>query len=298
MTTWLVEEFVASLTSASPHTRSAYGRDVAQFVEWAGRGNLAGPEAVDRTHLRRYLAFLTTKGLARRSIARKTASLRSYFGWLRRKGHLPADPSRGLRAPKGDARLPRVPRAEELTEMLGVPSRDNSGQPPEPIEVRDTAVLELLYGAGIRVAELCGLGPADCDLRAGLITVLGKGRKIRRVPVGAPAVEALETYLAEARPRLTRPDTPPDALFVNRLGRRLTPRDARRILARRPLPDGRVVSPHTLRHAFATHLLEGGADLRAVQELLGHADVATTQLYTHLTKDRLRAVYDATHPRA
>ncbi len=306
--TWHVEAFVASLTAASPHTRSAYGCDVAQFVEWAGRGGAGGPEAVDRTVLRRYLAFMTTRGLARRSIARKTASLRAYFGWLRRRGLVATDPSRGLRAPKGDARLPRVPRAEEVEEMLttrtlsgralAAPDATGEDARSEALYRRDDAVLELLYGAGIRVAELCGLGPADCDLRSGLVTVLGKGRKIRRVPIGEPAAAALAAYLNDGRPLLTSPETPPEALFVNARGRRLTPRDARRILGRRPLPDGRVVSPHTLRHAFATHLLEGGADLRAVQELLGHADVATTQLYTHLTKDRLRAVYDATHPRA
>lgn len=304
---WLVEGFMASLSAASPHTRDAYRRDVSQFADWAGRGGVDGPGAVDRALLRRYLAFLTTRGLARRSVARKTASLRAYFGWLRRRGLVAADPSRALRAPKGDARLPRVPRAEEVEEMLvsGRPALRAAPRPEsrpakvaEARALRDGAVLELLYGAGIRVGELCGLGPADCDLESGLVTVLGKGRKIRRVPIGEAARAALAAYMRVARPVLTGPDTPSEALFVNLQGRALTPRDARRILERWPLPDGRVISPHTLRHAFATHLLEGGADLRAVQELLGHADVATTQLYTHLTKARLRAVYDATHPRA
>jgi site-specific recombinase XerD len=254
--------------------------------------------------LRRYLAYLTTRGFARPSIARKAAALRAFFGWLRRRGVVPADPTRNLRTPKGDARLPRVPRAGDIASLLGdPPARD--APPPVGADVkavsvalRDAAILEVLYGAGLRVSELCGLAPSDCDLRAARVTVLGKGAKVRRVPLGEPAVAALATYLTAARPVLARPESPPEALFLNQRGHQLSPRDARRILERRPLADGRVISPHTLRHAFATHLLEGGADLRAVQELLGHADVATTQLYTHLTKDRLRAVYNATHPRA
>ena len=165
--------------------------------------------------------------------------------------------------------------------------------------LRDLAVLEVLYGAGLRVAECCGLRIADCDLDRGLVTVLGKGAKVRRVPLGAPAVDALRGWLATGSPRARRAEaSPADAVFLNRRGRQLTPRDARRMLERHPLPDGRALHPHALRHAYATHLLEGGADLRAVQELLGHADLATTQIYTHVTRDRLRAVYEATHPRA
>jgi site-specific recombinase XerD len=237
--------------------------------------------------------------MARPTIARKAAALRAFFGWLRRRGLVAADPTRNLRAPKGDRRLPKVPKAAEVATLL-----DEAPPPPDDDAVaaavarRDAAVLEVLYGAGLRISELCGLGPSDVDLRGGLVTVLGKRSKIRRVPLGEAAIAAIRAYLAAGRTNLCGPLTPPDALFLNRRGRRLTPRDARRILERRLLSDGRAISPHTLRHAYATHLLEGGADLRAVQELLGHADVATTQLYTHLTKDRLRAVYNATHPRA
>jgi len=296
---WPVEAFVASLTGASPHTRRAYESDLRQFVAWAERGGAAGPETVDRLVLRRYLAYLTTRGMARPTIARKAAALRAFFGWLRRRGVVGADPTRDLRTPKGDRRLPKVPKAAEVATLL-------EEAPPVPeddalataVALRDTAVLEVLYGAGLRISELCGLGPSDVDLRGGLVTVLGKRSKIRRVPLGEAAIAAIRAYLAAGRTNLSGPLTPPDALFLNRRGRRLTPRDARRILERRLLSDGRAISPHTLRHAYATHLLEGGADLRAVQELLGHADVATTQLYTHLTKDRLRAVYNATHPRA
>ncbi|MGH9041344.1 MAG: tyrosine-type recombinase/integrase [Acidimicrobiia bacterium] len=296
---WAVDDFVLSLTAASPHTRAAYRRDVTQFSEWCGRGGVDGPRVVDRLLLRRYLAFLATKGLARRSIARKAAALRAYFAWHRRRGTLVSDPSRGLRAPSGDRRLPRVPRAADVAVMLdaGGPATPG-GSRDEALARRDAAVLELLYGTGIRVAELCGLDRTDCDLKGGSVTVLGKRAKIRRVPLGGPASAALDLYLAEGRTLLATADSPPEACFLNTAGRRLTPRDARRVLARYPLPDGRAVSPHVLRHAYATHLLEGGADLRSVQELLGHADVATTQLYTHLTRDRLRAVYSETHPRA
>ena len=297
--TWDVEGFIGSLTGSSPHTRKAYESDLRQFVTWAERGGAANPQAVDHLVLRRYLAYLTTRGMARPTIARKAAALRAFFGWLRKRGIVATDPTRNLRAPKGDRRLPKVPKSTEVATLL-----DQAPDPPEDdavavaVALRDAAILEVLYGAGLRISELCGLGPSDVDLRGGLVTVLGKRSKIRRVPLGEVAIAAIRTYLDSGRKILSGPASPADALFLNRRGRRLTPRDARRILERRLLTDGRAISPHTLRHAYATHLLEGGADLRAVQELLGHADVATTQLYTHLTKDRLRAVYDATHPRA
>jgi len=297
--TWDVQGFIGSLTGSSPHTRKAYESDLRQFVTWAERGGAANPQAVDHLVLRRYLAYLTTRGMARPTIARKAAALRAFFGWLRKRGIVATDPTRNLRAPKGDRRLPKVPKSTEVATLL-----DQAPDPPEDdavavaVALRDAAILEVLYGAGLRISELCGLGPSDVDLRGGLVTVLGKRSKIRRVPLGEVAIAAIRTYLDSGRKILSGPASPADALFLNRRGRRLTPRDARRILERRLLTDGRAISPHTLRHAYATHLLEGGADLRAVQELLGHADVATTQLYTHLTKDRLRAVYDATHPRA
>ena len=297
--TWDVEGFVASLTGSSPHTRKAYESDLRQFVTWAERGGAAGPETVDHLVLRRYLAYLTTRGMARTTIARKAAALRAFFGWLRRRGVVAVDPTRNLRTPKGDRRLPKVPKAAEVATLLdAVPPEDDGDGVALAVALRDAAILEVLYGAGLRISELCGLGPSDVDMRGGLVTVLGKRSKIRRVPLGEAAIAAIRAYLDGGRKILTVATSPADALFLNRRGRRLTPRDARRILERRLLTDGRAISPHTLRHAYATHLLEGGADLRAVQELLGHADVATTQLYTHLTKDRLRAVYDATHPRA
>jgi integrase/recombinase XerC len=244
--------------------------------------------------LRRYLAYLTTRGLARSTIARKAASVRAYSRYLSRHDVIPSDPGRSLRAPKGGRRLPRVLRREEAADLLDTVG---GGEVPDPVALRDRAVLELLYGAGLRVAECCGLRDADLDLRRRVVTVVGKGGKIRRVPLGAPAIDAVRAYLRSGRPGLARPESP-DQVFLNRLGRALSTRDARRILERTPLGDGRILHPHALRHAYATHLLEGGADLRAVQELLGHADLSTTQIYTHVTRDRLRAVYEHTHPRA
>jgi integrase/recombinase XerC len=308
---WDVDGYVASLTAVSPHTREAYARDVAQFVEWAQRGACAGPEALDHRTLRRYLAYLDTNQRARTTIARKAAALRSYLRYLKRHGVTDADAGRSLRAPRGPSRLPRVPRAAEAVALLdhaaeaGQPADgDEDGPDPAALAVarRDLAVLELLYGTGMRVSELCGLDAADVDLRRSTVTVLGKGAKVRRLPLGEPAADALAAWMRDGRPHLAGKAAAGEAntaaIFLNRRGNRLSPRDARRVLERHPLPDGRTLHPHALRHAYATHLLEGGADLRTVQELLGHSDLATTQIYTHLTRERLRAVYEATHPRA
>jgi integrase/recombinase XerC len=302
---WGVDDFLASLGAYSPQTRRAYEHDVREFVGWAERGGCPEPEAADRRVLRRYLASLSTRGFARRSIARKVAAVRGYLRYLHRTGVIPADPGRALRAPKGEARLPRVPAATETAALLDAASErvaDLPGPGDDPIAAalarRDLALLEVLYGAGLRAAECCGLRLSDCELERGLVTVLGKGSKVRRVPLGIPACDALRDWLRLGRPVLATPDSPPDAVFLARRGGAMGTREAHRVVARHPLTDGRRLHPHALRHAYATHLLEGGADLRAVQELLGHADLATTQIYTHLTRDRLRAVYDATHPRA
>ena len=297
---WDVDGYVASLTAASPHTREAYERDARQFVEWADRGGCPTPDDLDHATLRRYLAYLGTQRLAKRTIARKAAALRSFLRYLKRHGVLATDAGRSLRAPKGPARLPRVPSATEAGALLDRAATVEPGEDPvaRALALQDVAVLEVLYGTGLRVSELCGLTRDGCDLARGMLTVLGKGAKVRRVPLGAVADDALSAWLREGRPVVAGPDSPADAVFLNRRGHRLQPRDARRIVDRHPMPDGRTLHPHVLRHAYATHLLEGGADLRAVQELLGHADLATTQIYTHLTRERLRAVYEATHPRA
>ena len=287
---WEQEAFVRSLSSLSANTVEAYRRDVRDFVVWAERARLRGPADVDRLVLRRYLAFLGTRRMAKRSIARKAAALRRYFAWLTRTGVLGADPSGRLTAPRGDGRLPHVLKGDELETLLG-----DQAPAGEPADVRDRAVVELLYGSGLRVGELCGLRPRDVDLTRGQVLVWGKGSKQRQLPMSESSVEAVRAWVEGGRRAMATAETPADALFVNRRGHRLTPRDVRRILDRRAASP---THPHALRHTYATHLLDGGADLRAVQELLGHSDLATTQLYTHVSKERLRTVYDATHPRA
>lgn len=298
---WRVDDFVDSLTSVSEATVEAYRRDVRGFVAWAERAGLAGPASVDRSTLRRYLASLTTRRKAKRTIARCASSLRRYFDWLQRTGVIDVDPTARLSAPKGEARLPHVLRADELHRLLDDPPTGVDDD-PEFVRCRDDAVLELLYGSGLRVSEVCSLTIADVDPRRKWLSVWGKGAKERRVPLSAPAAAAVREWLANGRTEALEATTSAssaeaahDALFVNRRGRPLTPRDVRRILDHRsPVP----THPHALRHTFATHLLDGGADLRAVQELLGHADLATTQIYTHVSRERLRRVFDATHPRA
>lgn len=287
------EGFASSLTGVSEHTRRAYVYDVNEFVEWCRRGG--GKVAADLDHrtLRRYFAYLQTRGLGKATISRKAASVHAYVRFLRHRGVIARDVAARLRTARGPKKLPRVPRRDDALAML-----DNvtAADPDDPRVQRDAALLELLYGAGLRVSECCGLDVDDVDLRKATVTVLGKGSKIRRLPLGDPACAAVTTYLRGARGALL--GAPTRAMFVNSRGHRMTPRDARRVLARYPLADGRTLHPHSLRHAYATHLLEGGADLRAVQELLGHADVGTTQVYTHVTRDRLWSVYERTHPRA
>jgi site-specific recombinase XerD len=295
---WRVDAFLASLTSLSANTVKAYRADLANFVDWAGRLGATGPAAVDRKVLRRYLAFLASGGKQRRTIARRASALRRYFGWLRRTGVLDVDPTLELSAPKGDGRLPHVLGSAELQHLLdeapaGGPTDDRPDARAR--RCRDDALLEVLYGSGLRVGELCGIRTGDVDLGRARLTVWGKGSKQRLVPLSEPAVDALVAWLHDERPALATSDAAADFVFVNSRGRPMQPRDVRRVLDRR---SASPTHPHALRHTFATHLLDGGADLRAVQELLGHADLSTTQLYTHVSKERLRKVYDATHPRA
>jgi site-specific recombinase XerD len=306
--TWDVDAFSRSLGGLSPETVRAYTSDVRAFVEWAGRGDVGGPAEVDRLLLRRYLAYLATRRHARTTMARKAAALRCYFSWATRRGDVSVDPARRLTAPSGGARLPRVLDRGELSDMLDGPGSragarkrleseapSPSGDREEATRARDDAVLELLYGCGLRVAELCGLDGGDIDLQGRTVTVWGKGGRERRVPMHDRCVEAVSLWMERGRSHLAGPESPAGAVFLNRAGRRLGPRDVRRLLDRRsPVP----THPHALRHSFATHLLDGGADLRVVQELLGHASLQTTQVYTHVSKERLLSVYGATHPRA
>ncbi len=291
---WHVDDFARGLTDAAPATVAAYRRDVLSFVEFADRLGLQTPADVQRTHLRRWVANLATRGLARSTIARRVAAVRRYFAWLHRRGVVDNDPTVGLRAPSGSSRLPRVLRQDELDQLLDEPPASIDDDPPHR-RVRDDAVIELLYGSGLRVAEVCGLRRDDLDLSAGVVRVLGKRAKWRQVPLTPGAVEALRVWLDGGRAQLAGADAPDDLVFLNLRGRALGPRDCRRILDRRA---AEPTHPHALRHTFATHLLDGGADLRTVQELLGHSDLQTTQRYTHVTAGRLQAVLAATHPRA
>jgi site-specific recombinase XerD len=291
---WRQSDFSCSLTDVSPATVVAYSKDLSSFVVWAERSGLADPADVTRLILRRYLANLATRSYARRTVARKVSALRRYFDWLRRTGAIADDPSQRLSAPAGEGRLPRVLSHSELGVLLDEPPA-RIDHDLQAVRLRDDAVLELLYGSGLRVAELCGIGPGDIDLTRRLVTVWGKGSKQRQVPISAPAADAVAGWLQIGRPAMVNGDTPTEALFLNRKGRRLGPRDVRRIL------DHRAASPthpHALRHSFATHLLDGGADLRVVQELLGHSSLQTTQIYTHVSTERLKAVHQHTHPRA
>ncbi len=291
---WRRHAFENSLHAAAPNTIAAYRRDLASFVEWADRLGLAGPGVVDRKVLRRYVSYLATRHYARRTMARKAATLRRYFGWAHRTGLVASDPSSGLSVPSGEGRLPRVLRDDELAALLDTPPASVDHDPPA-IRLRDDAVIEVLYGSGLRVGELCGLRPVDLALDQSLIRVWGKGSKQRQVPLSDPATAALVAWMDEGRNDLVTAASPTDAVFLNRRGQRLTPRDVRRLVDRRAVAP---THPHALRHTFATHLLDGGADLRAVQELLGHSDLATTQHYTHVSKERLGRVLRATHPRA
>jgi len=288
--------FVLALSAMSENTRRAYEHDAREFVQWCERGGCADPSDLDHRALRRYLAYLQTRGFSRSSTSRKAASVRAYLRHLRRRGVLGRDVAAAVQAPKGARRLPRMPRKNEAAALLD--ELTDGAESDKPRDLRDLAVVELLYGAGLRVSECCGLDVGDVDLRRSLVTVLGKGAKVRRLPLGEPARDAVAHYLRNGRSALQPSDGAGTAMFLNARRRRLTPRDVRRVLDRHPLADGRSLHPHALRHAYATHLLEGGADLRAVQELLGHADVGTTQIYTHVTRERMRAVYERTHPRA
>ncbi len=294
---WEFDAFIQALGSSAAATVRAYRSDVESFAAWAARSGVDGPEQVDRLLLRRYLAYLATRGYERRSIARKAAALRRYFAFVKRRGLIAEDPSRRLTASSGEGRLPRVLASGELEALLesAVPDDPPADPRVEAARLRDDAVLELLYGSGLRVSECCGLDVDGLDLAGTTVTVWGKGGKQRRVPMSEPSADACRHYLQSARPVLCGPETPRSAVFLNARGRRLGPRDVRRIVDRRSVVP---THPHALRHTYATHLLDGGADLRVVQELLGHSSLRTTQRYTHVSKERLVGVYRKTHPRA
>ncbi|MGI9860406.1 tyrosine recombinase XerC [Moorella naiadis] len=289
--------FLQGEKQASPATIDAYRVDIEQFAAFVTErlGREAGPTAVDIWLVRRYLGWLNQLGRQRASINRKLAALRAFYRFLLRTEQITNNPVALLAGLRQEKKLPRYLDSGEINKLLNVPATTALG-------LRDRAILETLYASGIRVAELVGLDREDLDLEAGYARVLGKGRRERIVPLGHYAIKTLQDYLHRGRPELATRRNPPevDALFLNHLGGRLTVRGVRERLyhyvAKAALTAG--ISPHALRHTFATHLLEGGADLRVVQELLGHVRLATTQIYTHISQARLREVYQKYHPRA
>ena len=291
----LIESFLRHLAlerRLSEHTVASYRADLHGLAEFLARGGSAIPQATHAV-LRRWLANLQTRGYARASIARKAAAARSLYRYLARKGLVEANPAALLAAPKAASLLPAVLKPGEAVALVESPGGD------DPLELRDRAILELLYASGIRVSELCGLDVDDLSLERNRVRVLGKGSRERDVPLGEVAAEALDAYLRRGR-RALLPDGGNPALFLNRRRRRMTPRDVRGMVEqyRQRVLAGRRASPHTLRHSFATHLMEGGADIRAVQELLGHSSLAVTQRYTHVSRGRLFTAYRDSHPRA
>ena len=289
-------EYIQGTKNVSPHTVSNYRRDIEQFLEFLRRLSTGDFmfNAVDVLLARRYLSSLVGKDYSRKTIARNIAALRSFFRYLCRVQVVDSNPFVGIRTPKLEWRLPQFLDVPELDDLLKLPPATVLGR-------RDSALLELLYGAGVRVSELVGLSLQNIDLSEQYILVFGKGSKERIIPIGRLAVKAISSYLQESRPVLLRKQPEKtDALFLNHTGTPLSDRSVRRILDKyvTRLAVHKRVTPHTLRHSFATHLLDNGADLRSVQELLGHVSLKTTQVYTHVSSERLVSVYRNAHPRA
>jgi integrase/recombinase XerC len=290
-----ISSFLADLRAerqASSHTLRSYHDDMEIFTRYLEENQKEGsdPTIVNPARLRRYSAWLNGQGYAASTIARRLASLRSFYRYLRRQGTVTTDPTSGLRNPKRPQRLPRLLRIDDVIRLLdAIPVHTALG-------VRDRAMLETLYGGGLRVSELVGLNLDDIDFESDLVRVRGKGRRERLSPIGPMAIRWIHHYLPIRQPK----SAGEQAVFLNRYGTRLTTRSVGRLLedhlARAGLTG--AASPHTLRHSFATHLLDRGADLRSVQELLGHRNLTTTQIYTHVTQDRLLHIYHETHPRA
>lgn len=307
----LVESFLAAMGAGrvlSAATLVAYRRDLQQFLAGVAVDEGDPVESLERLEperLRAFLGDLKRRGYAPSTIARRLSAVRSLYRYALRHGYLRANPLAAVRGPRRARRLPRALRLDQVTRLLeegaAVPAGEDARDPT--LALRDRALLELMYASGLRLSEAVGLDLGDLDLGQALVRVRGKGGRERLVPVGSAALQALARYLREARPRLLRDaggGDGRDALFLSRLGRRMTSRTAALAVARAAQAAGMPerVHPHRLRHSFATHLLDGGADLRSVQELLGHASIATTQVYTHVSRERLRKVYLDAHPRA
>lgn len=296
----LVDAFTEHLRrerDRSEHTIRAYVGDVRTCLTWCSADGSEQLGEVTLQQLRAWLGTLSTAGAARSTLSRRSAAVRTFFAWARRTGRIETDPALRLASPKRQRTLPDVLSRESVTAVLDIAAV--AADDEDPIHLRNRAVLELLYATGIRVSELTGLDVDDADRARKVVRVFGKGRKERVVPYGVPADEALGEWLDRGRPQVLTAASGP-ALFLGRRGRRVDPRQVREVVHAllAHVPDAPDIGPHGLRHSAATHLLEGGADLRMVQELLGHTSLATTQIYTHVSLDRLRRSYEQAHPRA
>lgn len=275
---------LADQRGLSPHTVAAYRRDLHQFFDYCDRGQISRLADVERRHCRRYLAFLDTRGYSRRSIARKFSAARTFYTDAVKRGLVEVNPFDGVTRPRLNKPLPHALPSRTVSHAI------DAIETGDPEGLRDKALVETLYATGLRISELVAM--MTSDVGADTVTVVGKGNKTRRVPIGRPAQDSLDLYLREGRPDLATTKAG-DSLWVGMRGGSLDSRGIRRVVSKRL-----ATFPHALRHSFATHLLEGGADLRTVQDLLGHTDLATTQIYTAVTRQHLRGTYDRSHPRA
>ncbi|MBB1484872.1 tyrosine recombinase XerC [Tessaracoccus sp. MC1865] len=292
----LLDDYAAHLGAErglSPHTVRAYATDLRDLATFAD----VAPGEVTLSTLRAWLGVMRDDGAAASTLQRRVACVRGFFAWAVREGVVGADPAVRLKAPKRQRRLPRVLASGAVSETLAA-AENRAAEDGDPIAVRDLALVEVLYSSGLRVSEVCTLTLRDVDRERRSVSVLGKGGKQRTVPLGLPALRAVEAWL-RVRSAVSTPSSP-DTVFLGARGGALDPRVARRVVheATAAAGPGAEIGPHGLRHAMATHLIEGGADLRSVQEMLGHASVATTQIYTHVTSERLREAFRQAHPRA
>jgi integrase/recombinase XerC len=297
----LVDTFAAYLAvdrGFSAHTVRSYRSDLTNLVEFAIERDAGEPNDLDLELLRDWLWHASQAGKAKSTLARRAAAARAFSSWLEKTGHAPTDAAIRLKAPKAERHLPRVLNRDQMADMFESVARRASSA--DPIALRDQAIVELLYASALRVSELTGLSLNDIDDSRLTVRVLGKGSKERVVPFGIPAQRAISEYLQHGRPQLTSESAGLSAVFVGARGKRLTTRTVYEVIAHLliDVPGSGGSGPHTLRHTAATHLLDGGADLRAVQEMLGHASLGTTQLYTHVSTERLRESYRTAHPRA
>ncbi len=293
---WNIDEFLRFLVAASPATLEAYKQDLDEFVRWSEESGYFTPEVITRNDVDSWIANMQKNGRAQKTMARRISALRRYYQWLMTKKVIHKDPTVKVRTPKGSQRLPRPLQRSEIDQLF------DESTPQNALELRDRIVVELLYGSGLRVAELCALNEESVNLRRQTIEVIGKGSKVRTVPITAYACDLLELWIPKGSQAFDDAYTPSGRnsrkLLVNRRGNGIGRSDVRRILHRLLRSKGMTErSPHALRHTYATHLLDGGADLRAVQELLGHADLTTTQIYTHVSREQLRETHRKHHPR-